>query len=65
MLFTLTPDIAAMSLDARAGLPEAVTRGHARPRVGRGGRLLFDRVHFLSYDELEAPAPCHDDVSAL
>ncbi len=60
MLFAQTPDIGSMSLGE--GLPEAVTRGHARPRIGRGGRLLFDRVHPFSYDQLAAFAAGNDEV---
>ena len=44
---------------AEDALPEGVDRRCVRPRVGRGGRLFFDRCDAFSlaplYDVLESP----------
>ncbi|CAL8467691.1 g7229 [Coccomyxa elongata] len=51
MLFTLPPNMARMSLGFDAALPDMLARGQARPRIGRGGRLIFDRVSALTLEE--------------
>lgn len=61
MLFTLSPNMARMSLSGGAVVPDAVARGQGRPRIGRGGRLIFDRANALTYDELSSASPDGDD----
>ena len=59
MMFTVPPQPAWLALPA-SGLPEGVRSRPAHARIGRGGRLPFDRVHPLSYDPLNGVA--HPDA---
>jgi len=61
MLFTLSPNMARMSLSGGPVLPDAVVRGQGCARIGRGGRLIFDRTNALTYDELSTASPGGDD----
>lgn len=65
MLFTLPPNMARMSLGGDPALPDALARGQGRPRIGRGGRLIFDRVHALTHEELSGSVQNDDGVRAL
>ncbi|EIE24666.1 hypothetical protein COCSUDRAFT_41002 [Coccomyxa subellipsoidea C-169] len=60
MLFTLPPNMARMSLGGDPALPDALARGQGCPRIGRGGRLIFDRVHALTHEELSGSAQNDD-----
>jgi hypothetical protein len=74
MLFAQPPDIGRICLGAGAGsaLPPRLLAAAAAPgsglraRVGRGGRLVLDRVHALSYEPLNGAAggPDDDEVRA-
>ena len=65
MLFMLPPNMARMSLGSDAALPDALARGQGRARIGRGGRLIFDRVHTLTHEELSSAGQNDDGVSPL
>lgn len=72
MLFAQPPDISRISLGGggAAALPPrllaaaAAPGGGMRARMGRGGRLVLDRVHPLSYEPLNGAAGSPDDDEA-
>ena len=63
MLFTLPPNMARMSLGGDAALPDMLARGQARPRIGRGGRLIFDRVSAITLEEFNTTGHSDEGVS--
>ena len=64
MMFTVPPQQTWLALPA-SGLPEGLRSRPAHARIGRGGRLLFDRVHPLTYDPLNGAAHPESGVSCL
>ena len=62
MIFTLPPQQSWLALPS-SGLPEGLRSRAAHARIGRGGRLLFDRVHPLTYDPLNGFAHQESGVS--
>lgn len=59
MMFTVRPQPGWLAAPG-SGLPEGLRAGWPHARMGRGGRLLLDRVHPLTYDPLNGHA--HPDA---
>ena len=64
MMFTVPPQQSWLALSG-SGLPEGLRSRPAHARIGRGGRLLFDRVHPLTYDPLNGAAHPDSGVRSL
>lgn len=64
MMFTVQPRQAWLTLPG-SGLPEALRSGPPHARVGRGGRLLIDRVHPVTYVPLNGSAHPENRVSCF
>ena len=64
LLFTLPLQQTWLALPS-SGLPEGLRSTPAHARIGRGGRLLFDRVHPVTYDPLNGVAHSDSGVSLL
>ena len=62
MMFTLPPQQSWLAQPG-SGLPEGLRSQPAHARIGRGGRLLIDRVHPLTYDPLNGVAHPESGVS--
>jgi len=62
-MFTVPPQQSWLALPG-SDLPNGLRSGHSHARVGRGGRLLFDRVHPLTYDPLNGSAHADNGVSS-
>lgn len=48
-----------------SGLPDGLRSERAHARIGRGGRLLFDCVHPLTYEPLNGFAHPENGVSLI
>ena len=64
MMFTVQPRQAWLALPS-CGLPEALRSRLSHARVGRGGRLLIDRVHPVTYEPLNGYAHPENRVTCL
>ena len=64
MMFTVQPRPAWLALPGPR-LPEALRSGPSHARIGRGGRLLIDRVHPVTYEPLNGSVHLENGVSCL
>ena len=62
MMYTVQPRPAWLALPG-SGLPEALRSGSSHARIGRGGRLLIDRVHPVTYEPLNGSVHLETGVS--
>ena len=64
MMFAVQPRPAWLALPS-SGLPEALRSGPSHARIGRGGRLLIDRVHPVTYEPLNGSVHVENGVSCF
>lgn len=64
MMCTLRPQQGWLMLPG-SGLPDGLRSERAHARIGRGGRLLFDCVHPLTYEPLNGFAHPENGVSLI
>ena len=64
MMFTVQPRPAWLALPG-SKLPEALRSGPSHGRIGRGGRLLIDRVHPVTCEPLNGSVHLENGVSCF